>query len=252
MKAFNIATTTILAGAVAYVAVTAKIDHNNVVSQISDLQRELNVQSFKLEAVSDNYLSLSEVYDSQAAKLGALSDQWAVSQSKIVESMLSNVIDGEEISVLQMRIASQRIELEEVRELVTLPPPQVVEPEPIAVLPAPVVTEPEPIAVLPEPVVVEPEPIAVLPEPVVVETVAIVCPLPTGEVSFGQYIERLKFRKAISFVASFDVQEGTVANVSFSNGVSSKLGRATAKYLTDAIPTGQDVSGCKLPFKIEV
>tara|TARA_R100001377_G_scaffold6941_1_gene3730 strand:+ start:716 stop:1432 length:717 start_codon:yes stop_codon:yes gene_type:complete len=238
MKAFNIATTTILAGAVAYVAVTAKIDHNNVVSQISDLQRELNVQSFKLEAVSDNYLSLSEVYDSQAAKLGALSDQWAVSQSKIVESMLSNVIDGEEISVLQMRIASQRIELEEVRELATLPPPQVV--------------EPEPIAVLPEPVVVEPEPIAVLPEPVVVETVAIVCPLPTGEVSFGQYIERLKFRKAISFVASFDVQEGTVANVSFSNGVSSKLGRATAKYLTDAIPTGQDVSGCKLPFKIEV
>ena len=238
MKAFNIATTTILAGAVAYVAVTAKIDHNNVVSQISDLQRELNVQSFKLEAVSDNYLSLSEVYDSQAAKLGALSDQWAVSQSKIVESMLSNVIDGEEISVLQMRIASQRIELEEVRELATLPPPQVVEPEPIAVLPAPVVTEPEPIAVLPE--------------PVVVETVAIVCPLPTGEVSFGQYIERLKFRKAISFVASFDVQEGTVANVSFSNGVSSKLGRATAKYLTDAIPTGQDVSGCKLPFKIEV
>jgi len=229
MKAFNIATTTILAGAVAYVAVTAKIDHNNVVSQISDLQRELNVQSFKLEAVSDNYLSLSEVYDSQAAKLGALSDQWAVSQSKIVESMLSNVIDGEEISVLQMRIASQRIELEEVRELATLPPPQVVEPEPIAVLPAPVV-----------------------PEPVVVETVAIVCPLPTGEVSFGQYIERLKFRKAISFVASFDVQEGTVANVSFSNGVSSKLGRATAKYLTDAIPTGQDVSGCKLPFKIEV
>ena len=238
MKAFNIATTTILAGAVAYVAVTAKIDHNNVVSQISDLQRELNVQSFKLEAVSDNYLSLSEVYDSQAAKLGALSDQWAVSQSKIVESMLSNVIDGEEISVLQMRIASQRIELEEVRELATLPPPQVVEPEPIAVLPAPVV--------------VEPEPIAVVPEPVVVETVAIVCPLPTGEVSFGQYIERLKFRKAISFVASFDVQEGTVANVSFSNGVSSKLGRATAKYLTDAIPTGQDVSGCKLPFKIEV
>jgi len=235
MKAFNIATTTILAGAVAYVAVTAKIDHNNVVSQISDLQRELNVQSFKLEAVSDNYLSLSEVYDSQAAKLGALSDQWAVSQSKIVESMLSNVIDGEEISVLQMRIASQRIELEEVRELATLPPPQVVEPEPIAVLPEP-----------------EPEPIAVLPEPVVVETVAIVCPLPTGEVSFGQYIERLKFRKAISFVASFDVQEGTVANVSFSNGVSSKLGRATAKYLTDAIPTGQDVSGCKLPFKIEV
>jgi len=177
MKAFNIATTTILAGAVAYVAVTAKIDHNNVVSQISDLQRELNVQSFKLEAVSDNYLSLSEVYDSQAAKLGALSDQWAVSQSKIVESMLSNVIDGEEISVLQMRIASQRIELEEVRELATLPPPQVVEPEPIAVLPEP-----------------EPEPIAVLPEPVVVETVAIVCPLPTG----------------------------------------------------------QDVSGCKLPFKIEV
>ena len=244
MKAFNIATTTILAGAVAYLAVTAELDHNKSVSQISELQREINIQSFKLEAVSDNYLSLSEVYDEQAAELWSLSQQLTVAQSKIAESMLSDIVYGEEISVLYMRLASQRIELDEVRGLTTSPPPpRVVKPKPIAVLPTPVVTEPKPITVLPAPVVTE---------PVVVETVAIVCPLPTGEVSFGKYIERLTFRKAISFVASFDVQEGAVSNVSFSNGVSAKLGRATSKYLTDAIPTGQDVSGCKLPFKIEV
>lgn len=244
MKAFNIATTTILAGAVAYLAVTAELDHNKSVSQISELQREINIQSFKLEAVSDNYLSLSEVYDEQAAELWSLSQQLTVAQSKIAESMLSDIVYGEEISVLYMRLASQRIELDEVRGLTTSPPPpRVVKPKPIAVLPTPVVTEPKPITVLPAPVVTE---------PVVVETVAIVCPLPTGEVSFGKYIERLTFRKAISFVASFDVQEGAVSNVSFSNGVSAKLGRATSKYLTDAIPTGQDVSGCKLPFKIGV
>jgi len=242
MKAFNIATTTLLAGAVAYLAVTAELDHNKSVSQISELQREINIQSFKLEAVSDNYLSLSEVYDAQAAELWSLSEQLTVAQSKIAESMLSDIVYGEEISVLYMRLASQRIELDAVRGLATAPPPRVVKPKPIAVVPAPVVTAPEPIAVL-----VEPEPV-----PVAVETVTIVCPLPTGEVSFGQYIERLTFRKAISFVASFDVQGGAIANVTFSNGVSSKLGRATSKYLIDAIPTGQDVSGCTLPFKIEV
>jgi hypothetical protein len=243
MKAFNIATTTLLAGAVAYLAVTAELDHNKSVSQISELQREINIQSFKLEAVSDNYLSLSEVYDAQAAELWSLSQQLTVAQSKIAESMLSDIVYGEEISILYMRLASQRIELDAVRGLTTSPPPpRVVKPKPIAVVPAPVVTAPEPIAVL-----VEPEPV-----PVAVETVTIVCPLPTGEVSFGQYIERLTFRKAISFVASFDVQGGAIANVTFSNGVSSKLGRATSKYLIDAIPTGQDVSGCTLPFKIEV
>tara|TARA_B110000977_G_scaffold141721_1_gene179790 strand:- start:251 stop:982 length:732 start_codon:yes stop_codon:yes gene_type:complete len=243
MKAFNIATTTLLAGAVAYLAVTAELDHNKSVSQISELQREINIQSFKLEAVSDNYLSLSEVYDAQAAELWSLSQELTVAQSKIAESMLSDIVYGEEISVLYMRLASQRIELDAVRGLTTSPPPpRVVKPKPIAVVPAPVVTAPEPIAVF-----VEPEPV-----PVVVEPVAIVCPLPTGEVSFGQYIERITFRKTISFVASFDVQGGAVANVTFSNGVSSKLGRATSKYLIDAIPTGQDVSGCTLPFKIEV
>jgi hypothetical protein len=245
MKAFNIATTTLLAGAVAYLAVTAELDHNKSVSQISELQREINIQSFKLEAVSDNYLSLSEVYDAQAAELWSLSQQLTVAQSKIAESVLSDIVYGEEISVLYMRLASQRIELDAVRGLATSPPPsppKAVKPKPIAVVPAPVVTAPEPIAVF-----AEPEPV-----PVVVEPVAIVCPFPTGEVSFGQYIERLTFRKAISFVASFDIQGGAVANVTFSNGVSAKLGRATSKYLTDAIPTGQDVSGCSLPFKIEV
>ena len=135
-------------------------------------------------------------------------------------------------------------ELLAVKELATTAP---IVPQPIAE----VVTEPV-VVVEPEPVVVvaEPAPVVVVaPEP---EPVVYFCPKPDRGVNFGRYISRLSFNKAVKFTVSFDIQDGTVANVSFTPKVTKKLNKAVSRYLNDSITPVNNVTACSLPFTIAV
>ena len=135
-------------------------------------------------------------------------------------------------------------ELLAIKELATTAP---IVPQPIAE----VVTEPV-VVVEPEPVVVvaEPTPVVVVaPEP---EPVVYFCPKPDRGVNFGRYISRLSFNKAVKFTVSFDIQDGTVANVSFTPKVTKKLNKAVSRYLNDSITPVNNVTACSLPFTIAV
>jgi len=142
-------------------------------------------------------------------------------------------------------------ELLAIKELATTAP---IVPQPIAeVITEPVVVvEPEPVVVVaePTPVVAEPTPVVVVasePEPVVY-----FCPKPDRGVNFGRYISRLSFNKAVKFTVSFDIQDGTVANVSFTPKVTKKLNKAVSRYLNDSITPVNNVTACSLPFTIAV
>ena len=87
------------------------------------------------------------------------------------------------------------------------------------------------------------------PEP---EPVVYFCPKPDSGVNFGKYISRLSFNKAVKFTVSFDIQDGTVANVSFTPEVTKKLNRAVSRYLDDSITPINNVTDCSLPFTIAV
>ena len=133
-------------------------------------------------------------------------------------------------------------ELLAIKELATTAP---IVPQPIAE----VITEPV-VVVEPEPVVAEPTPVVVVasePEPVVY-----FCPKPDRGVNFGRYISRLSFNKAVKFTVSFDIQDGTVANVSFTPKVTKKLNKAVSRYLNDSITPVNNVTACSLPFTIAV
>jgi hypothetical protein len=142
-------------------------------------------------------------------------------------------------------------ELLAIKELATTAP---IVPQPIAeVVTEPVVVvEPEPVVVVaePAPVVAEPTPVVVVaPEP---EPVVYFCPKPDRGVNFGRYISRLSFNKAVKFTVSFDIQDGTVANVSFTPKVTKKLNKAVSRYLNDSITPVNNVTACSLPFTIAV
>ena len=109
--------------------------------------------------------------------------------------------------------------------------------------------EPEPIAV-PEEII--PEPIVELvPEPIV-EPIVYSCPRPDKSVDFGKYISKISFNRDVRFTVSFDILEQEITNVSFSDKINTRLGRAVVKYLDKALVKDNNVVNCSLPFAVEV
>ena len=109
--------------------------------------------------------------------------------------------------------------------------------------------EPEPIAV-PEEII--PEPIVELvPEPIV-EPIVYSCPRPDKSVDFGKYISKISFNRDVSFTVTFDILEQEITNVSFSDKINTRLGRAVVKYLDKALVKDNNVANCSLPFAVKV
>lgn len=82
------------------------------------------------------------------------------------------------------------------------------------------------------------------------------CPERDRSVSLDRYIRRLEFSKTTSVVLNYDVVEGEINNMVFTEGkgnVGRRLYEALEKYLLDSAmiiePEGRD---CRLPFRIVV
>lgn len=113
--------------------------------------------------------------------------------------------------------------------------------------------EPEPIAV-PEEITPEPTPepiVELVPEPIV-EPIVYSCPRPDKSVDFGKYISKISFNRDVSFTVTFDILEQEITNVSFSDKINTRLGRAVVKYLDKALVKDNNVANCSLPFAVKV
>ena len=82
------------------------------------------------------------------------------------------------------------------------------------------------------------------------------CPERDRSVNLDRYIRRLEFSKTTSVVLNYDVVEGEINNIVFTEGkgnVGRRLYEALEKYLLDSAviiePEGRD---CRLPFRIVV
>ena len=73
------------------------------------------------------------------------------------------------------------------------------------------------------------------------------CPRPKQ--NLVKFIENVSLRKDYSFVVSYDVQDRSIANVTFNKVIPGKLQRAIERYLNSFSLT-QDKQGCKLPIKL--
>ena len=94
-------------------------------------------------------------------------------------------------------------------------------------------------------------------EPVVEETpVVYSCPSRDKSIDLDRYIRRLEFSKTTSVVLNYDVVEGEVANVFFTDikgNAGKRLFDALEKYLLDsAIIKEPEGRACRLPFRIVV
>lgn len=86
----------------------------------------------------------------------------------------------------------------------------------------------------------------------IAEEVVAVCPLLSSDVMFGNYISKIRISRTAKFVASYDIKDGLVSNLSFAGNKNKKIHKAVLNYLTDAIIPNANVNGCSIPFKIEV
>jgi hypothetical protein len=73
------------------------------------------------------------------------------------------------------------------------------------------------------------------------------CPRPTQ--NLVKYIANINLRRDYAFVASYDVADREIINLSFNRNIPGKLQRAIEKYLNSFSLT-QDKQGCKLPIKL--
>ena len=77
--------------------------------------------------------------------------------------------------------------------------------------------------------------------------VAASCPRPTQ--NLAKYIANINLRRDYAFVASYDVANREIINLSFNRNIPGKLQRAIEKYLNSFSLT-QDKEDCKLPIKL--
>jgi len=73
------------------------------------------------------------------------------------------------------------------------------------------------------------------------------CPRPTQ--NLAKYIANINLRRDYAFVASYDVADREIINLSFNRNIPGKLQRAIERYLNSFSLT-QDKQGCKLPIKL--
>ena len=73
------------------------------------------------------------------------------------------------------------------------------------------------------------------------------CPRPTQ--NLAKYIANINLRRDYAFVASYDVANREIINLSFNRNLPGKLQRAIEKYLNSFSLT-QDKENCKLPIKL--
>ena len=207
--------------------------------QLSKLNRD-HVRSVKdINELIETYDAVNNSLTYNEAGISIAMEDIAKQEDILTSLTVNDSILLDEINDVKAGQDEQAKELLAVKELATAVP---IVPQPIVeVVTAPVVVvEPEP-----EPVVV----VAPEPEP---EPVVYFCPKPDSGVNFGKYISRLSFNKAVKFTVSFDIQDGTVANVSFTPEVTKKLNRAVSRYLDDSITPINNVTDCSLPFTIAV
>lgn len=207
--------------------------------QLSKLNRD-HVRSVKdINELIETYDAVNNSLTYNEAGISIAMEDIAKQEDILTSLTVNDSILLDEINDVKAGQDEQAKELLAVKELATAVP---IVPQPIVeVVTAPVVVvEPEP-----EPVVV----VAPEPEP---EPVVYFCPKPDSGVNFGKYISRLSFKKAVKFTVSFDIQDGTVANVSFTPEVTKKLNRAVSRYLNDSITPINNVTDCSLPFTIAV
>jgi len=207
--------------------------------QLSKLNRD-HVRSVKdINELIETYDAVNNSLTYNEAGISIAMEDIAKQEDILTSLTVNDSILLDEINDVKAGQDEQAKELLAVKELATAVP---IVPQPIVeVVTAPVVVvEPEP-----EPVVV----VAPEPEP---EPVVYFCPKPDSGVNFGKYISRLSFNKAVKFTVSFDIQDGTVANVSFTPEVTKKLNRAVSRYLNDSITPINNVTDCSLPFTIAV
>ena len=207
--------------------------------QLSKLNRD-HVRSVKdINELIETYDAVNNSLTYNEAGISIAMEDIAKQEDILTSLTVNDSILLDEINDVKAGQDEQAKELLAVKELATAVP---IVPQPIVeVVTAPVVVvEPEP-----EPVVV----VAPEPEP---EPVVYFCPKPDSGVNFGKYISRLSFNKAVKFTVSFDIQDGTVSNVSFTPEVTKKLNRAVSRYLNDSIIPINNVTDCSLPFTIAV
>ena len=207
--------------------------------QLSKLNRD-HVRSVKdINELIETYDAVNNSLTYNEAGISIAMEDIAKQEDILTSLTVNDSILLDEINDVKAGQDEQAKELLAVKELATAVP---IVPQPIVeVVTAPVVVvEPEP-----EPVVV----VAPEPEP---EPVVYFCPKPDSGVNFGKYISRLSFNKAVKFTVSFDIQDGTVSNVSFTPEVTKKLNRAVSRYLDDSITPINNVTDCSLPFTIAV
>lgn len=207
--------------------------------QLSKLNRD-HVRSVKdINELIETYDAVNNSLTYNEAGISIAMEDIAKQEDILTSLTVNDSILLDEINDVKAGQDEQAKELLAVKELATAVP---IVPQPIVeVVTAPVVVvEPEP-----EPVVV----VAPEPEP---EPVVYFCPKPDSGVNFGKYISRLSFNKAVKFTVSFDIQDGTVSNVSFTPEVTKKLNRAVSRYLDDSIIPINNVTDCSLPFTIAV